>query len=277
MPRAFRLAVPALLFLAAPALAAGMFGQKKGSTPPQVAARLGKPVPASLLATLDKASKAGLGLSRTPQAAHVKQIDGPRLNKGNKVGVLYIGADFCPYCAGQRWALVLTLMRFGKFHGLQYMASSADDVYANTPTFSFQHAKYESKYVDFKPVETANREGKALQHPNKSESAIFNKFDAPPYVPQYQAIPFVYVDGQYLVTRPLLMPGQLSGMNWDQAAATLAKPSSDLFQQVMPEINLFTAAICRLDGGNPDDVCSAPGVTDANGALLHLGDSAGSD
>jgi len=276
MPRAFRFAVPALLFLAAPVLAAGMPGQNNGSTPPQVATRLNKPVPAGLLATLEKASKAGLGFSQVPRPVHLKQIDGPRINKGNKVGVLYIGADFCPYCAGQRWALIVTLMRFGSFHGLRYMASSPDDVYANTPTFSFQHAKYESKYVHFQPVETADREGKALEHPDKAESAIFNKFDAPPYVPQFQAIPFVYVDGQYLVPRPLVLPGQLSGMNWKQAAAALANPSSGLFQKAMPQINAFTAAICRLDGGNPDDVCSAPGVTAANGALLRLGSSSGS-
>jgi len=276
MPRAFRYAALALVVASAPALAAGLFGTKKGTTPPQIAAKLGKPIPASLLATLDKAGKAGLGMSQTPQPVYLKQIDGPRINKGSKVGVLYIGADFCPYCAGQRWALVVTLLRFGKFHNVEYMASSADDVYANTPTFSFQHATYESKYVDFQPVETANREGKRMQQPSQSENDIFNKFDAPPYSPSFGAIPFVYVDGQYLVTRPLVSPGDLTGMSWRQAAAALANPSSKVFQKAMPQINAFTAAICRLDGGNPDDVCSAPGVTAANGVLLNLGTASGS-
>lgn len=276
MSRVSRFAVLALAVAAAPALAAGLFGSNGGGTPPRVAAKLNQPIPATLLATLHKASQEGLGLSQAPQPVYLKQIDGPRISAGNKVGLLYIGADFCPYCAGQRWALVLTLVRFGKLGGLEYMASTAHDVYPNTPTVSFQHSTYASKYVAFYPVETANRAGKVLQHPNKAQNAIFNKFDAPPYTPNYGGIPFVYVDGQYMLSRPLVLPGQLAGMDWEQAAAALANPASALFQSVMPQVNALTAAICRLDGGDPDEVCSAPGVTAANGALLALGASQGS-
>lgn len=275
MPRGFRFAAAALAVAAAPALAAGPFGSNGGGTSPQLAARLNRPVPAALLATLHKASHEGLGLSQAPEQVYLKQISGPRVSNGDKVGVLYIGADFCPYCAGQRWALVLTLARFGKFGGLEYMASSPHDVYPNTPTVSFQHASYQSKYVAFYPVETADRDGRALQHPSKAQNAIFNKFDAPPYTPDYGSIPFVYVDGQYLVTRPLLLPAEISGMNWEQTAAALANPASNVFQHVMPQVNALTAAICRLDGGDPDAICSAPGVTAANGALFRLGTPAG--
>lgn len=271
MSRVFRFATAALAVAAAPALAAGLFGSNGSGTPPQIAAKLNHPIPATLLATLRKASEAGLGLSQVPEPIYMKAISGPRPNEGNKVGLLYIGADFCPYCAGQRWALVLTLLRFGKLGGLEYMASSPTDVYPNTPTLSFQHSTYESKYLAFFPVETADRAGRVLQHPDKEQRDIFNKFDAPPYIPNYGSIPFVYVDGQYLLSRPLVLPGQLSGMNWEQAAAAFANPASTLFQSVMPQINALTAAICRLDGGDPDDVCSAPGVTAANGALLALG------
>lgn len=276
MRRPLKVIFPVLAAFAAPALASGLFGSNQPDTPPRIAAKLGHPVPASLVATLQKASQDGLGLSQTPNPVNLKPVSGPRLADGNKVGLLYIGADFCPYCAGQRWALVLTLVRFGTLAGLEYMTSSPRDAYPNTPTFSFQHTTYESKYVTFYPVETADRRGKVLQHPTKAQNDIFNKFDAPPYTPNYGGIPFVYLDGQYIVSRPFVMPGQLSGMNWDQAAAAFATPASDLFQSAMPQVNALTAAICRLDGGNPDDVCSAPGVTAANGALFRLGPPAGS-
>ncbi len=264
-----------ILILAAAPAYAGLFGSNGSKTPPAIAAKLNKPVPTRLLATLEKASKAALGMGTTPSPVYLKAINGPRVAKGNQVGMLYIGADFCPYCAGQRWALILTLVRFGQFSGLEYMASTAHDVYPNTPTFSFQHATYKSKYVVFRPVETRSRTGKQLEKPTAAENDIFNKFDAPPYMPDYGGIPFVYLDGQYLVTRPFLMPNELSGMDWDQAAVTLANPSSQLFQNVMPQVNALTAAICRLDGGDPDSVCSAPGVTAANGALFHLQPSSG--
>ena len=253
------------------AYGAGLFGSRSASTPPKIAAKINHPVPASLIKGLKQASQAGLSLGPgANDTIYMKAINGPRIAKGNKVGVLYVGADFCPYCAGQRWALMLTLLRFGHFKGLEYMASSPTDVYANTPTFSFLHAKYTSKYVKFEAVETADRMEHKLESMNKAQSAIFSKFDAPPYSQGYGSIPFVYIDGYYLLTRPLLMPNQLGGMDWEQAVAKLKNPQSNLFQSVMPQVNAFTAAICRLDGGDPDAVCSAPGVTAGNGALFRI-------
>src|SRR5207249_3539085 len=32
-----------------------------------------------------------------------------------KVQVLFVGADYCPYCAAQRWSIIAALNRFGKF------------------------------------------------------------------------------------------------------------------------------------------------------------------
>ncbi len=260
------------LALAMPAAQAGsLFGSSKSSTPPAIAAKIDHDVPQAMLKELAKASQAGLSLSPSPGTQlYLKAINGPRVAKGNKVGILYVGADFCPYCAGQRWALVLTLLRFGHFEGVQYMASSPTDVYSNTPTFSFQKSTYKSDYVDFTPVETANREGKRLESMNQSQKAIFQKFDVPPYTPTYGGIPFVYVDGAYLVSRPMVSPDALSGMEWKQVVASLKNPESDLFQSVMPQINALSAAICSLDGGNPDAVCSAPGVTAANAILYRM-------
>lgn len=252
----------ALVLLAAPAIALG--------AAPSGPAAIGQPVAPALISQLQKASQAGLGLAAPPETLDFKAISGPRVATGNKVGILYIGANFCPYCAGQRWVLVLTLLRFGKFDGLTYMMSSSTDAYPDTPTFSFDKATYTSKYVDFTPVETADREGHRLMQPTKAQNDIFSKFDAPPYTVSFEGIPFVYVDGEYVMTRPMLMPDELVGMDWQRVVKTLSNPQSALFQSVMPQVNSFTAAICRLDGGNPDSVCSAAGVTTANGALLGL-------
>lgn len=276
MNRLFKIAALGLAVAAAPALAAGAFGSGSGGTPPAIAARINHPVPAALLKTLATASKSGLGLApdaNTP--LYLKPINGPRVVKGNKVGILYVGADFCPYCAGQRWALMLTLLRFGTFSKVRYMASSAHDAFASTPTFTFQNAEYKSKYVTFQAVESSDRDGKKLQSMNQAQNKIFSTYDAPPYMPYYGGFPFVYIGGQYVVTRPLVSPGWLSGMDWNQIAEALNTPASQLYQDGMPQVNAFTAAICVLDGGNPDDVCSAPGVTAANAALYRMSSKAG--
>lgn len=274
MSRALKSAVLVLAAMTLPALAAA-------AAPPAASngsskSLIGTPVPASLLDTLQKASQSGLGLAVAPDPLDLETIDGQRVGSGNKVGMLYIGADFCPYCAGQRWVLLLTLLRFGKLDGVTYMMSSSHDAFPDTATFSFDKSTYNSDYVDFIPVETSDREGKKLMEPTKEQKAIYSKFDAPPYTQVFGGIPFVYIDGQYLLKQPMLAPSLLVGMGWDAIVQTLSNPQTSLFQTVMPQVNSLTAAICRLDGGDPDDVCSATGVTAANGALLNSGTASGS-
>jgi hypothetical protein len=241
-----------------------------GKTPPAMAKKIGKPISPDLIATLKKASQAGLRIGSGPTSARLKLIDGTRLDSKNKVGFFYMGADFCPFCAGQRWAVLLTLVRFGDFEGLRYMASSPTDVYSNTPTLSFQHMKYKSKHVDFQAVETADRNGGKLMTPSKLQEKIVNTYDKPPYTRTFGGIPFIYLDGRYLLTHPMVTPPRLSGLDWKTIAKKFADPESELFQKVMPKVNLLSAAICRLDGGSPDEVCASSGVIAANGVLLKL-------
>lgn len=277
MTRTFRIGALALTLavFTAPSALAGLFGPAKSNIPPELAAKLNKPIPQSLIGTLEQASKAGLGLGIAPAAVNLKAVAGRRINQGSKPGLLYIGADFCPYCAGQRWALILTLVRFGKFTGLGYMFSASRDVYPNTVTFSFLRAHYASPYLDFRAIETQDRNYKPLMKMNAQEQKIFNTFDAPPYTQVFGGIPFIYLDGQYMLTIPMLLPSEIIGRNWNSVATELANPQSKLFQKVMPQVNLLSAAICRLDGGNPNAVCSAPGIIAANGALLRLGKPGG--
>src|SRR6202043_382420 len=49
-----------------------------------------------------------------------------------KPEILYVGAEYCPYCAAQRWAVVTALSHFGTFSGLGTTTSSASDVDPNT-------------------------------------------------------------------------------------------------------------------------------------------------
>ena len=56
--------------------------------------------------------------------------------KGKSPAMLYYGAEYCPYCAAERWGIVAALARFGTWSGLKITASSHTDVYAQTHTFS---------------------------------------------------------------------------------------------------------------------------------------------
>ena len=49
----------------------------------------------------------------------------PLTNSG-KIVIVYVGAEYCPYCAAERWAIVTALETFGTFSGLQPIASAAE-------------------------------------------------------------------------------------------------------------------------------------------------------
>jgi len=78
----------------------------------------------------------------------IKPVKGTALTGATgKPEVLYIGAEYCPYCAAERWALIVALGRFGTFSGLQTTTSSSTDIYPNTPTFTFRGATYTSDFA----------------------------------------------------------------------------------------------------------------------------------
>ena len=239
-----------------------------GTTPPALAARLNQPVAAALLEQLERASNAGLKPAIRPVPVDVTEIQGPSL--GKPPVLLYVGADFCPYCASQRWGLLLTLVRFGRLTGVHYMLSSASDVYPNTATFTFQFSRYTSPYLRFQAIETADRDQQPLMPMTPEANGLFQTYDVPPYAHFSYGIPFVYLNGAYLLTVPMISPASLQGLSWEQIAAQLADPRSALFKAAMPQVNLLSAAICRVDGHQPARVCASPGVIAADGSLSGL-------
>ena len=187
--------------------------------------------------------------------------------------VLYMGADFCPFCAATRWSLVAALSRFGSFSGLEITTSTAQDAFPNTPTFTFAKAHFQSGTVELQTVETADNAGKPLQTPTQAQQALFSKYDAPPFVSQDAAdkIPFILIGGRYLWNGSPFSPGLLTGKTWSDIAASLAAGQSDAAKAILANGNELAAAICAVNGGQPADVCGSPGVTAAAKTLPAAG------
>ena len=119
-------------------------------------------------------------------------ISGPALTANGKPEVLYMGAEYCPYCAAERWAMIVALSRFGTFSGLATVHSAAAngagnaEPFPNTPTWTFVHAKYTSQYLTFSSVEeqtnipdSANGTYTTLQTPTKAQQALINQVRRP--------------------------------------------------------------------------------------------------
>jgi Domain of unknown function (DUF929) len=192
------------------------------------------------------------------------------LTSGGKPQVLYIGAEYCPYCATERWALAVALSRFGTFSGLHGIHSSSADIYASTPTLTFYKSSYTSKYLTFTPVETqTEKEGTALQKTTAAQNALLTKYDSPPYVAQADAgaIPFIDFGGQYFIHGAQYNPQILSGMTWAQVAAALKDPSSAISKGAVGAANMITATICKTTNNQPSSVCTSPTIKTIEGQI----------
>ena len=194
----------------------------------------------------------------------------PALTSGGKPEILYVGAEYCPYCAAERWAMTVALSRFGTFSNLNLIHSSSTDVYPSTPTLSFYKSSYTSKYVQFTPVEWFGpvNNGVVLQQRTAAEAALMTKYDAPPFLQvSNNPYPFVDIGNQYLISGAQYVPSTLAKLTWPQVAADIRNPSSPVAQAVDGTANAITAAICKITKDAPAAVCNSASAQAGAGSL----------
>jgi len=192
-----------------------------------------------------------------------KPISGaPALTQNGKPEVFYAGAEYCPYCATQRWPMVIALMRFGTFSGLGTTHSSTTDVFPNTQTFSFHGAAYTSQYLNFTGLELQSNQLQgtayaALDTPTAEQQSLISTYNAAPYVSADSAgaIPFIDFGGKFLISGSTYNPSVLQGKSYDQITSALTDPTSDISKGAIGSANAITAAICTLTGNQPANVC----------------------
>jgi thiol-disulfide isomerase/thioredoxin len=184
----------------------------------------------------------------------IKPINGKPLTAGGKPEMLYIGAEYCPYCAAMRWSMAVALSRFGTFGPLKGIHSSATDVYPNTPTLTFYKQQYSSPYLTFTPVENLNGHKKLLQPVTKAQQALWTGYGTTQGSVGY---PFIDFGNKVAVTGPLYLPTMLKGLTWSQVASKLKNPSDPVAQAVDGAANYVTASICKMTGDKPGSVCTA--------------------
>jgi thiol-disulfide isomerase/thioredoxin len=202
-------------------------------------------------------NKAGAGDALGP----TKRLHGPRLSSNGKPRVLYVGADWCPYCAAERWALAQALSRFGTLTGLGETRSSPDDADPNTATVSFHGSKYSSKYIALTAKEIENGEHKPLDKLSKADNKLFLKLTG-----QKGSFPFLDIGGKYQFGVQY-DPAVLKGKTQAEIADAMSDPSSKIGKSINSSANVLTAATCELTKGQPSKVCTASGVQAAKKKL----------
>src|SRR5258707_5986927 len=196
-----------------------------------------------------------VGIGSLSGGLPIKAISGTRLTSGGKPQMLYIGAEFCPYCAAMRWSMAVALSRFGTLGPLTGIHSApAPEVFPNTATLTFRAQKYSSPYLTFTAIEHQKVNHQTLQPVSKAQEALWVKYGSTSQGPGY---PFIDFGNKTVITGPLFTPQVLQGLTWAQVASKLKNPNDPVAQAVDGAANYVTASICKMTGDKPGTVCTA--------------------
>ncbi len=242
------------------------FALRGNNASSSVSSNEGKIVPSSTIQQLADVPMSNIKNSLSTKASTALQsVSYPTpITKNGLPEVLYVGAEYCPFCAAERWAIIIALSKFGSFSNLHYIQSSSSDIDPNTSTFSFYGSNYTSKYISFVPVETytnvADPNGgyTPLQSLTSSESTLFNHFDAPPYVSSSSAgsIPFVDIANKYILIGAQYVPDVLQSKNWNEILSAIGTPNSSISNDILSASGYLIQDICKATNGQPSNVCS---------------------
>jgi len=207
-----------------------------------------------------------------PPTAAVHQA--PLVHDGKAV-VFFYGAEFCGYCAGERWALVAALARFGTFAGLGYVRSSSTQSPAGIESFTFRTVAFRSRYVTLEAIERrtdynpTGAEFTSLEKPDAQQGRLLTAFHVTGY-------PFIDFGNRYVANGPSYSPTFLSGLTWGQIGSSLsaldttprqAASQQPVAQTIVALANYYTAAICASTADHPGSVCESRAVAEATHAL----------
>lgn len=243
----------------------------------QSVAQIGGPISSSLsqeITGVSSSTLSSVGLT-SGISPPIKTCANP-LVSGGKPLVFYVGGEFCPFCAAERWSMVVALSKFGVFSNLTYMMSWANEQNPgdqNISTVSFNFASYTSSYISFIGIEEFDRSDQVLHTLTSSENALVSQFDSA------KSIPFIDIANNYTVVGAQYSPSTLSGLTWDQIGSQLDNPGSTVGKSIDGAANTLITAICKSDGSMPADVCGQHyadltlsfGMVGSMGGLSQLG------
>ncbi len=217
----------------------------------------------------------GVTSSDAPITPPVLLHDQPHLTSGGKPELVFVGDEFCPYCAAERWALVAALSRFGTFgHTLYEMQSGTDEAFPGTPTFSFDGTRYRSRYVAARLVEhygsQRNAAGTAytvLERITPQLKGLLEHYDRRTPGSPGGVVPFVDVANEAVVAGGEFSPSVLQQLTAAQIAAGLVDPKDPATQAIVASANYISALVCQADDQLPVAVCASAGVSAAAEAL----------
>jgi hypothetical protein len=182
--------------------------------------------------------------------------------------VSYVGAEYCPYCAIQRWALLIALSKFGSFENLSNAVySSSSDVFPHLASWSFVGSRYSSPYLSFDATELTssipNGHGgyQPLEMMNAGQKSSIDLYD-----PQ-GSLPFIDMGNGVVTVGASSSPSVLEGLTLSQIGSDIQDPTSPVAKAVDGTANYLIAALCSMVTGSQPHICISPTIALARGNI----------
>lgn len=231
----------------------------------------------SELSSVPAATFDSVGATPTPSVPMVAPtvlVGQPPLTASGKPEVLFVGAAFCPFCAAERWPLIVALSRFGRFTRLHDMQSAPNSVFAGTQTFTFADVSYTSRYVTLTGVELysdgtdVNGTFTRIASLTPGQQALVDRYrGAGPPGTLPGEFPFVDIGNRLVTSTASFSPAVLSRLSQATIAGDLAQAQGPAGQAIVAAANQLTAGICMSSGQRPARVCASRGVRSAAATL----------
>ena len=184
------------------------------------------------------------------------EVSKDTMRRAGKLFVFFMGAEFCPYCAAERWAVVRSLQKFGQWDGLKQTTSAArDEPFLNLPTYDFTKATYTSPHIEFVAREIKDREFQPLQKLLKTKEKLLRKFNPK------KEIPFLLIGGRFTQIGSGFTPKIFSGHTFRQTESEQKKKNeSEITRTIDEEASKIAALLCV--SGLPPGLCKETGLAE---------------
>jgi len=237
-------------------VAGGGSGSGSGAGGDQASPPAGTPVPAATLAKLQSIPLSTLTAAPTSGVVTSPQsVNGQALTADGKAQMLFIGAEFCPHCAAERWPLYIALSKFGTFSPQPGRIHSANED-GDVPTLTFYGTTYSSPYFTFTPVEVYTNklqgDGYApLQTPTQAQLSLWQSANG-------GSFPFVDFGGKKVLPSAQYLFTPLQSLPFSTVAAQVGNNSTQIGADIDASAAQLITTICgSLTHDQPSDVCSA--------------------
>ena len=216
----------------------------------------GTAIPAATLSKLSSVPISTLtaaptnGILASPQST-----GGSALTANGKSELLFIGAEFCPHCAAERWPLFIALSKFGTFNPQPGRIHSAN-LDGDVPTLTFYGTTYSSPYLTFTPVEVYTNKPSGngytvLQTPTQAQYTLWQNTGGGTF-------PFLDFGGKQAQVGAQYSYAPLQNLPFDAVAAQVGNNSTTIGADIDASASQLIKTICgSLSHGQPAQVCSA--------------------